>query len=184
MCIRDSINAEYMGGIKVEVVHNASIINAVGCCGLQVYRFGEIISIPFFTEKGDPIVFYNKILQNRKSNLHTLLLLDIKVKERTDENILKNKKIYEPPRFMSCKVAVEQLIEAEENLKGQAFTKETKCFGLARIGFPNQLIVSGKLADFLSIDMGEPIHSFVICAEELHVIEEDMYNFYKLKKQI
>lgn len=27
-------------GIKVEVIHNASIISAVGCSGLQVYRFG------------------------------------------------------------------------------------------------------------------------------------------------
>jgi diphthine synthase len=26
--------------IKVDVIHNASIISAVGCCGLQVYRFG------------------------------------------------------------------------------------------------------------------------------------------------
>lgn len=25
-------------GINVEVVHNASIMNAVGCCGLQLYR--------------------------------------------------------------------------------------------------------------------------------------------------
>jgi diphthine synthase len=27
-------------GIEVKVIHNASIISAVGCCGLQVYRFG------------------------------------------------------------------------------------------------------------------------------------------------
>jgi len=26
--------------ISVQVIHNASIISAVGCCGLQVYRFG------------------------------------------------------------------------------------------------------------------------------------------------
>lgn len=27
-------------GIEVKVIHNASIVSAVGCCGLQVYRFG------------------------------------------------------------------------------------------------------------------------------------------------
>ncbi len=27
-------------GVEVRVMHNASIISAVGCCGLQVYRFG------------------------------------------------------------------------------------------------------------------------------------------------
>ena len=27
----------------VKVVHNASIMNAVGCCGLQLYNFGETV---------------------------------------------------------------------------------------------------------------------------------------------
>ena len=31
-------------GIKVETVHNASIMNAIGCCGLQLYRFGQVCS--------------------------------------------------------------------------------------------------------------------------------------------
>jgi len=34
------------------------------------------------------------------------------------------------------------------------------------------------MSDFLSIEMGPPLHSFVICAKELHPIEEDMYKFY------
>ena len=28
-------------GIKVRVIHNASIMNAVGCCGLHLYHFGK-----------------------------------------------------------------------------------------------------------------------------------------------
>lgn len=88
-------------GINVKVIHNASIVSAVGCTGLQVYRFGETVSIPLWTEKWQPDSFYQKILNNRKANLHTLVLVDIKVKERTEENILKDKKIYEPPKFMT-----------------------------------------------------------------------------------
>lgn len=34
--------------IEVKVIHNASIISAVGCCGLQVYRFGEVVSVPLW----------------------------------------------------------------------------------------------------------------------------------------
>ena len=52
-------------GVKVDVVHNASIMNACGACGLQLYRFGETVSIVFFTETwrhGDS--FYDKILRN------------------------------------------------------------------------------------------------------------------------
>lgn len=70
-------------GIKVEVIHNASIISAVGCTGLQVYKFGETVSVPLWTEKWRPDSWYQKILKNRKSDLHTLVLVDIKVKERT-----------------------------------------------------------------------------------------------------
>ena len=52
-------------GVKVDVVHNASIMNACGACGLQLYRCGETVSIVFFTETwrhGDS--FYDKILRN------------------------------------------------------------------------------------------------------------------------
>lgn len=87
--------------IKVEVIHNASIINAIGCTGLMVYRFGEVVSLPFFTEKWRPYSFYEKIKNNSDNNLHSLILLDIKVKESSEENLVRGKKIYEPPRFMS-----------------------------------------------------------------------------------
>ena len=52
--------------MKVELIFNASIMTAVGCCGLQCYRFGETVSIPFFTEKWRPYSFYDKIKGNRE----------------------------------------------------------------------------------------------------------------------
>lgn len=94
-------------GVKVEIIHNASIVNAMGCCGLQVYRFGEIVSIPFFTEKWRPYSFYDKIKPNVERGLHTLALLDIKVKEPTLESLARGKPVYMPPRYMSTKQAAE-----------------------------------------------------------------------------
>lgn len=112
-------------GIPVRVIHNASVMNAVGACGLQLYRFGEVrqrdrcercegalsrtqvlhlllvhgahpmlcaphhgphstpaqaVSIVFFTDSWRPDSFYDKIAANRKMGLHTLCLLDIKVR--------------------------------------------------------------------------------------------------------
>ena len=99
-------------GVKVEVIHNASIVSAMGCCGLQVYRFGEIVSVPFFTESWRPYSFYEKIKGNATRGLHTLALLDIKVKEPTMESLARGKPVYMPPRYMSTQVAAEQLIEA------------------------------------------------------------------------
>ena len=100
--------------IKVRVVHNASIINAVGCCGLQLYSFGETISIPYWTDSWRPKSFYDKIANNRKVSLHTLCLLDIKVREPTLESLCKKKKEYMPPRFMSVAEAANQLVEIAE----------------------------------------------------------------------
>lgn len=62
-------------GVNVKVVHNASVMNAIGVCGLQLYRYGETISLPFFTETWRPDSFYEKIQRNRGLGLHTLCLL-------------------------------------------------------------------------------------------------------------
>ena len=50
-------------------------MNAIGICGLQLYRYGETVSIPFFTETWRPDSFYEKIQRNRNLGLHTLCLL-------------------------------------------------------------------------------------------------------------
>lgn len=75
--------------IPTQVVHNASIMNAVGATGLQLYNFGQAISIPFWTENWKPDSWLAKIEENYKLGLHTLVLLDIKVKEQSEENLLR-----------------------------------------------------------------------------------------------
>lgn len=78
--------------IRVKIIHNASIINCVASCGLELYRFGQTVSVPFFEGKWRPESFFDKIKINQKIGLHTLCLLDIKVKEKSFENLLKFKK--------------------------------------------------------------------------------------------
>lgn len=171
-------------GVKVEVIHNASIVSAMGCCGLQVYRFGEIVSVPFFTDNWRPYSFYDKIKGNATRGLHTLALLDIKVKEPTLESLARGKPVYMPPRYMSTKVAAEQLIEAAEKQDGEqsCYNGETKCFGLARIATQTQLVISGSLKEFAEvIEMGPPLHSLVLCGE-LHDIEQTMYEHFHYSK--
>ncbi len=164
-------------GVEVEVVHNVSIVSALGCTGLIVYRFGEIVSVPFFTEKWRPYSFYDKIKENKDRGLHTLVLLDIKVKEPTEESLARGKPVYMPPRFMRTDVAAEQILEAEASLKRESVDESTPCFGLARVGQPTQKIVSGPLGSFLKLDLGEPLHSLIICGE-MHHMEQDMYKHF------
>lgn len=66
----------------------------------------------------------------------------------------------------------------EQHIGEKAYTEDSYCVGVARVGQPSQKIIAGKMKEFLDIDMGEPLHSFVICAKELHPIEQDMYKFF------
>lgn len=171
--------------VPYEVVHNASIINAVGCCGLQLYNYGEIVSIPFWTESWKPDSFYEKIKKNRRNGLHTLCLLDIRVKEPTMESLMKKRREYEPPRFMSCAVAAEQLVKIVEELSladELDLRKDTLAIGVARVGHETQNIVACSLEQMQSRDLGTPLHSLVIPGPELHPLELEYIEQFRSKE--
>lgn len=169
--------------VKVIVVNNASILNSIGVTGLSLYKFGQTVSIPFFTQKWRPYSFYDKICLNYKNDLHTLLLLDIKVKEISEENLAKGKKIYEKPRFMSVNVALEQLLEASKNCENNEYknmiNEENLCYGVARIGSEDQIIYAGEIKNIIKKDFGKPLHSVVICGKNLSSIEKEVFEWYK-----
>ena len=170
-------------GVKVEVVNNASILNSIGITGLSLYRFGETVSIPFFTEKWRPYSFYDKICRNYNNDLHNLILLDIKVKEISEENLAKGKKIYEKPRFMTVNQALEELLEASQKSETISENKglineDNLCYGVARIGSESQIVKAGKIKDIIKYDFGKPLHSVVLCAKTLSSIEKEVVDFY------
>lgn len=167
-------------GVDVKVVHNASVMNAVGVCGLQLYRYGETVSIPFFTETWRPDSFYEKIQRNRTLGLHTLCLLDIRVKEPSLESLCRGRKQYEPPKYMTINVAIEQLLEVEQMRGESAYSEETDCVGFARLGSEDQIIVAGTMRQLQMIDFGTPLHCLVIVGKT-HPVEDEMLDFYKLK---
>ncbi|KAJ6589987.1 Diphthine synthase [Mycena vulgaris] len=162
--------------IPTRVIHNASIMNAVGAAGLQLYQFGQTVSLVFFTETWKPDSFYDRIKENADLGLHTLVLLDIKVKEQSDENLARGRKIYEPPRYMSIPLAVKQLVEIESIRKEGVLTPDaTLAVSLSRVGGGEaQRIVAGTLADLANhpeAAFGEPLHSLIIVGKRLHHLE-------------
>ncbi|KAI9591615.1 diphthine synthase [Syncephalis fuscata] len=159
--------------IPVKVIHNASIMNAVGACGLQLYNFGQTISLVFFTENWRPDSFYPKIQENVQIGLHTLCLLDIKVKEPTLESLARGRPVYEPPRYMTINQAVEQLLEIEEKRGEKAYTADTIAIGVARLGGETQLMRAGTLTQLKDVDFGAPLHSLVLVGKRLHLLEAD-----------
>ncbi len=71
--------------IDVKIYENASIITAfVSKTGLFNYKFGQIVSIPYISEKFFPLSVYDKIYINYKNKMHTLLLLDLKDNKTMD----------------------------------------------------------------------------------------------------
>lgn len=172
-------------GITVSVVHNASIVSAIGCTGLHIYRLGEIVTVPFWMGNWKPDSFYDKIKKNAGHGLHTLCLLDIKVKERSLENLMKNREIFEPPRFMTVRQALEQLTEIESNLKEDIVTQKTLVVGVARVGKEDQAIKFGTVAQLMAEEsgadcgLGGPLHSLVICGD-LHQMEREFLDQYQV----
>nr|CAG4641094.1 EOG090X0AVB [Eulimnadia texana] len=164
-------------GVSFQVVHNASILNAAGCCGLQLYSFGETVSIPFWTDEWKPSSFYGKILANQSLGLHTLCLLDIKVKEQTIENMMKKRPIYEPPRFMSVAQAAQQLSEIIETSESEGLGLDTVCIGMARVGWPDQRLIVTTLRKMKETDLGPPLHSLVIPGK-MHPLEIDFIKMF------
>ncbi|GAA6020751.1 hypothetical protein JCM11491_003518 [Sporobolomyces phaffii] len=171
--------------IPYTVIHNASVMNACGAVGLALYNYGQTVSIPFFTDNWRPDSWLARIRENSKLGLHTLCLLDIKVKEQSEENLARGRKIFEPPRFMSVPTAVSQLmslLEAEAEDATSADSPEslspssTLAISLSRVGDPSQKFVSGTLEELSKLgeeDFGGPLHSFVIVGRRFHALERD-----------
>lgn len=164
-------------GIPVEIVHNASIMGAAASSGLSLYNFGATVSIPFYTEGWKPTSFVPKMEYNLKGGMHTLCLLDIKVKEPNFEAMMKGRTEYMPPRFMSVSQAAQQLIEAQSLVEGETSFGSALCIGLARMGQPTQKVVAGTLEELSKIDMGAPLHSLIVCGTVLDYEQEVVKEF-------
>lgn len=158
-------------GVAYELIHNASVMNAVGACGLQLYQFGQTVSLVFFTDTWKPDSFYSKIMENRRIGLHTLLLLDIKVKEQSIENMVRGRLVYEPPRYMDISVAAQQLLEIEEIRQEKAYTPATPCVAVSRLGSPTCTFKAGSLKEMAQYNSGEPLHSLIMLGRQVHDLE-------------
>jgi diphthamide biosynthesis methyltransferase len=58
-------------------VHNASVLDAIGETGFQIYKFGKITSMPEWKKSYEPDSFMEVVKENQSIKAHTLLLIDI-----------------------------------------------------------------------------------------------------------
>ncbi|XP_031735271.1 diphthine methyl ester synthase isoform X2 [Anarrhichthys ocellatus] len=91
--------------------------------------------------------------------------------------MMRGKKIYEPPRFMTVNQAADQLIQIIQRRREEGeelgMTEDTVCVGVARLGADDQSIRAATLSQLMSCDLGTPLHSLVVTGR-LHPLEVDM----------
>lgn len=138
-------------GVKTRIIHNASIISAIGETGLHIYKFGKTVTIPFWTDNYKPTSFIDGIYFNKKNGLHTLVLLDIDRKNN---------------RYMRANEALKRIKVLDKD------KLIDKVIVVARLGSPDQVIKYGPLEDLINKDFGGPLHS-VIIPGKLHILEEE-----------
>ncbi|KAF5538441.1 diphthine synthase [Fusarium napiforme] len=171
--------------IPVRTVPNASIMSGIGACGLQLYNFGQTVSMVFFTETWKPASFYDRIKENRQIGLHTLVLVDIKVKEQSLENMARGRLVYEPPRYMTVGQCAQQMLEIEDERKEGVYTKDSLAIGAARVGGKTEKFVAGTLEELCSTDeeLGPPLHSLVLLGRRTHELELDYVRQFAVDKE-
>jgi diphthine synthase len=151
------ISAEKIG-IKTKVIHGASIISAApGLAGLQNYKFGRSVTIPFPEANHLSETPYDVIRENQKLGLHTLIFLDI----RAEEN-----------RYMVVRDACEILLAIERKRKENVFTENTLAVGVARAGSDDPIVKAGYPRELIGFDFGLPPHTLIVPGK-LHFMEAE-----------
>jgi diphthine synthase len=139
-------------GIDTRVIHGVTAQTAAsGLTGLQNYRFGKSVTLPFPDAHGGgdvPGSVIESIEANRARGLHTLVYLDIKA---------------DRDAYMTADAAAELLAEAWTDTLGVA---------VARAGSPDPVVTGDSLSRLAEREFGDPLHLLVIPGD-LHHVESD-----------
>jgi diphthine synthase len=146
-------------GIKTRIVHEASIVSAaMGLSGLQNYRFGRSVTIPFSEDGFISETPYTVIAENKARDLHTLCFLDIKTEEE---------------RYMTVREALELLLAFEEDKIQRIVTVDSLAVGLARVGSQDVTVKAEKVKNLMDFNFGAPPHVLIFPADRLHFVEAE-----------
>jgi len=141
--------------VEVKLIHSSSILNVVAETGLSLYNFGKVSSLPFNHDNVTSVI--ENIKLNRKSNLHSLILLDL---DPVNEI------------FVSINDA---LFYLEKN----GFKEKEKVIACSQLGF-NSTIKYGSINVLKKIRFEKFPQCLIIPAKKLHFVEEEYINFFEV----
>jgi len=143
-------------GIKTSVIHGNSIVTAVsGLLGLQNYKFGRTTTLAYPEKDYFPTSPYSIIKENKKMDLHTLVLLDIQA---------------DKDRYMTANEGMKLLLKMEEKQKENIVNENSIICVVARAGSKEPIVAAGIIKDLINRDFGPPLHTMAIPGK-LHFME-------------
>ena len=164
-CVEQGIGFHVIPGLSATAL-------AVSLSGMQSYRFGRQVTLPFATSDYLPTSPLKMLCNNFENGLHSLVLLDL---DPTGMGL-------EKPRPMSPAEAVgllekmaAQVVDEEEGGRGllEIPVKQWNGILLSDLGTEEERVLSGPLGD-LSGQKGGMVHAFILPAE-FSGMEEDAF---------
>ncbi len=135
-------------GITVEVIHNTSIMTAVGETGLSLYKFGQTTSLPWEHKNVESTA--KVVNDNLSLGLHTLVLLDL-----------------DPLNKKTVKFA-----DACRYLINKGIDGDAKGVGVVQLGQPGTKIIPGTLKELSQKRVDAYPQCLIVCGK-MHFVEED-----------
>lgn len=147
-CAEEGISFNVIPGLTATAL-------AVSLSGLQSYRFGRQVTIPFSDGEYLPTSPFEMICKNKEGGMHTLALLDL---DPTGMGL-------EQPRPMTPGEAVDHLVRMNE--RSEEFNQPVEDWQgllLSDLGTEEERVVSGRMRDISQIEGGH-IHALIVAAE-------------------
>jgi len=126
--------------IPVEIIHNASILSAIGEVGLQLYKYGKVATIPL---NGNLENVKITVKGNRKLGLHTLLLFDLDKELNLYMRVFDALKMLLKKRIVSNKSKL--IVFASAGKNPEIYYDNVKSLMRKRIDPPAVIVIPGKL---------------------------------------
>lgn len=145
-------------GVKFETVHATAIIAAaMGESGLDFYRFGQVCTIPAWSEHYSPTSFFEVIKRNLREGLHSLVLLDYDFKRS---------------RSLEISTAVDTLVKSAFGIGSDFVREDTKIIVMHNVDMddPTVLYTTIGRARKLHFDSGPTL---IIVPAEMSSIEQE-----------
>jgi len=150
----DALRVEaYKNNVKTVLVNGLSIYSlAASRTGLQAYRFGKTVTL-VYPDPSPPYSVVETIYENIARNLHTLVLLDLRVEEK---------------RAMSIPEAVDLL----RSIDDKGLIMKYIGVAVARAGSRDEVIVADRVGELREYSYPKPPHCLIVVAKP-HPVELD-----------